>query len=182
MRGVGAHIRRKFIQAAAGNDAFAPWEKRWLDRIGRLYYLNQVRLKHYNPAVGIEEQSKKFCIAQRQLHSAVNPTDATLHGIADRLQAIQWAELLPARRRGQPPWPLLPRVHHVDRHHARQPYLATAKRGPAEDVVTEALRDLARWLYRQLEAEYDHLTSDETIEERIIVHEYMSTEVGRRFG
>ena len=67
-----AHIRRKFIQAAAGNDAFAPWEKRWLDRIGRLYYLNQVRLKHYNPAVGIEEQSKKFCIAQRQLHSAVN--------------------------------------------------------------------------------------------------------------
>ena len=67
-----AHIRRKFIQAAAGNDTFAPWEKRWLDRIGRLYYLNQVRLKHYNPAVGIEEQSKKFCIAQRQLHSAVN--------------------------------------------------------------------------------------------------------------
>ena len=67
-----AHIRCKFIQAAAGNDAFAPWEKRWLDRIGRLYYLNQVRLKHYNPAVGIEEQSKKFCIAQRQLHSAVN--------------------------------------------------------------------------------------------------------------
>ena len=28
----------------------------------------------------------------------------------------------------------------------------------AEEIVTEALRDLARWLYRQLEAEYDHLT------------------------
>ena len=30
--------------------------------------------------------------------------------------------------------------------------------------MTKALRDLARWLYRQLQAEYDHLTSDEAIE------------------
>ena len=67
-----AHIRRKFIQAAAGNDAFALWEKRWLDRIGRLYRLNRFRLKHYNPAVGMKEQSKTFCTAQRQLKSAVN--------------------------------------------------------------------------------------------------------------
>ncbi len=35
--------------------------------------------------------------------------------------------------------------------------------------MTEALRDLARWLYRQLQAEYDHLTSDEAIEEGTIV-------------
>jgi hypothetical protein len=48
--------------------------------------------------------------------------------------------------------------------------------------VTEALRDLARWLYRQLEAEYDHLASDEAIEERIIVNAYTFTEEGRRFG
>jgi hypothetical protein len=52
----------------------------------------------------------------------------------------------------------------------------------AEEVVTEALRDLARWLYRQLQAEYDHLTSDEAIEEGIIVNEYTFTEGGRRFG
>ena len=52
----------------------------------------------------------------------------------------------------------------------------------AEETVTEALRDLARWLYRQLEAEYDHLISDETIEEGIIVNEYTFTESGRRFG
>ena len=48
--------------------------------------------------------------------------------------------------------------------------------------MTEALRDLARWLYRQLEVEYDHLTSDEAIEEGIIVNEYTFTEGGRRFG
>ena len=52
----------------------------------------------------------------------------------------------------------------------------------AEKIVSEALRDLARWLYRQLEAEYDHLTSDEAIEEGIIVYEYTFTEGGRRFG
>ncbi len=42
--------------------------------------------------------------------------------------------------------------------------------------------DLARWHYRQLEAEYDQLASDEAIEERIIVNEYTFTEAGRRFG
>lgn len=52
----------------------------------------------------------------------------------------------------------------------------------AEEIVTEALRDLARWLYCQLQAEYDHLTSDEAIEEGIIVNEYTFTEAGRRFG
>ena len=52
----------------------------------------------------------------------------------------------------------------------------------AEEIVAEALRDLARWLYRQLEAEYDHFTSDEAIEEGIIVNEYTFTEAGRRFG
>ena len=36
--------------------------------------------------------------------------------------------------------------------------------------------------YRQLEAEYDHLTSDETVEEGIIVKQYTFTESGRRFG
>lgn len=52
----------------------------------------------------------------------------------------------------------------------------------AEEVVTEFFRDLSRWLYRQLQAEYDHLTSDEAIEEGMMVNEYTFTEAGRRFG
>lgn len=51
-----------------------------------------------------------------------------------------------------------------------------------EEIVTKALRDLARWLYRQLQVEYDHLTSDKVIEEEIIVNEYTFTEAGRRLG
>ena len=52
----------------------------------------------------------------------------------------------------------------------------------AEDTVTEALRDLARWLYRQLEREYDHLTSDDAVDEAIVANGYTFTEAGRRFG
>ena len=44
-----------------------------------------------------------------------------------------------------------------------------------EEIVTKALRDLARWLYRQLQVEYDDLNSDEVIEEEIIVNEYTLT-------
>ena len=52
----------------------------------------------------------------------------------------------------------------------------------SEDTVTEALRDLARWLYRQLEAEHDHLTSDDAIEDGIIANEYSFTAGGRRLS
>ena len=52
----------------------------------------------------------------------------------------------------------------------------------AESIVTEALRDLARWLYRQLEQEYEYQTADETVDEAIAANAYTFTDVGRRFG
>jgi hypothetical protein len=54
--------------------------------------------------------------------------------------------------------------------------------GDAESIVTDALRDLANWLYRQLEQEYDYLTSDEAVDETLIANDYTFTEEGRRFG
>ena len=51
----------------------------------------------------------------------------------------------------------------------------------AEDTVIEALRDLARWLYRQLEREYDYLSSDEAIDETIVANAYTFTKSGCRF-
>ena len=109
------------------------------------------------------------------------PTDTTLHGIADRLQAIQRRNF----------YQLSAEVSHSGRYYHEftmsvevtrdSPTLQPPTEGAAE-IVTEALRDLARWLYRQLQAEYDHLTSDEAIEEGIIVNDYTFTEGGRRFG
>ena len=52
----------------------------------------------------------------------------------------------------------------------------------AEDTVIEALRDLARWLYRQLEREYEYLTSDAAVDEAIAVNGWTFTAEGRRFG
>lgn len=52
----------------------------------------------------------------------------------------------------------------------------------AEEDVSEALRDLARWLYRRLEGEYEHLTLDEAIDEMLRLNEYSFTADGVRFG
>ncbi|STH66880.1 antirestriction protein [Escherichia coli] len=52
----------------------------------------------------------------------------------------------------------------------------------AEAVVSEALRDLAFWLYRQLENEYDSLTSDAAVDEALLINEYTFTEAGLRAG
>ena len=51
-----------------------------------------------------------------------------------------------------------------------------------EAIVTDALRDLANWLFRQLEQEYEYLTSDEVVDETLVVGGYTFTEEGRRFG
>ena len=109
------------------------------------------------------------------------PTDATLHGIADRLQAIQRRNF----------YQLAAEASHRGRYHHEYTMSVDVTRDSstwqpstedAEEVVLEAIRDLARWLYRQLQTEYDHLTSDEAIEEGIIVNDYTFTETGRRFG
>ena len=52
----------------------------------------------------------------------------------------------------------------------------------AEEAVAEAIRDLARWLYRQLEQEYDYQMSNEVVDEGIVANGYMFTEAGSRFG
>ena len=52
----------------------------------------------------------------------------------------------------------------------------------AGDTVTEALRDLARWLYRQLRQEYEHQTCDAAVDEAIAVNEWTFTADGNRFG
>ena len=52
----------------------------------------------------------------------------------------------------------------------------------AGDTVIEALRDLPRWLYRQLQREYEYLTSDAAVDEAIAANGFTFTEAGRRFG
>lgn len=109
------------------------------------------------------------------------PGDERLAGIADRLQQIQRKNL----------YSLEARMTHRGRYYHEYCMDISVERASdsyqpptpdAEEIVTEALRDLARWLYRQLEREYEYQTSDEVVDESIEANGYTFTEVGRRFG
>lgn len=109
------------------------------------------------------------------------PQDAVLHGIADALQAIQRRNFYQLRAEAS---------HRGHYYHEYCMSISVTRDSPtwqdmtadAEEIVIEALRDLARWLYRQLEREYEYLSSDEAVDETIAANEYTFTETGGRFG
>lgn len=116
----------------------------------------------------------------RMIHEHA-PQDAELHRIADRLFEIQRDNFFQLRAD----------IRHRGRYyHAYSMEISVERDSPvyqdmtaaAEDVVTESLRDLANWLYRQLEGESDHMMSDDYVDEGIAANEYTFTEGGRRFG
>ncbi|WP_192361443.1 antitoxin of toxin-antitoxin stability system [Mesorhizobium mediterraneum] len=109
------------------------------------------------------------------------PKDDELHRLADALQTSQRRNF----------YQLHAAISHRDRYyHEYTMAIAVERDSPtyqdmtadAEEAVTEALRDLARWLYRQLEREYEYLTSDVVVDEAILANEYTFTATGRRFG
>ena len=109
------------------------------------------------------------------------PLDAELHRIADALLAIQRRNFYQLRAEAS---------HRGHYYHEFSMVISVGRdsgtwqdmTADAEEAVTEALRDLARWLYRQLECEYEYQTSDAVIDEAIAANEYTFTEAGRRFG
>jgi len=107
--------------------------------------------------------------------------DTELHRIADALQSVQSRNF----------YQLIADVTHRDRYcHEYSMAIAVHRdsnnwqemTGDAEEDVIEALRDLARWLYRQLEREFEYQTSDAVIDEAIAANGYTFTESGCRFG
>jgi hypothetical protein len=55
----------------------------------------------------------------------------------------------------------------------------------ADDCAKQLIdlsRDFMRWIYRQLEQEYNYQNSDEAVDENINANEYTFTEDGKRFG
>lgn len=112
---------------------------------------------------------------------AYAPQDTALHQLADVLQAVQGRNFY--------------QLHAQARHRGRYYHeycmeIAVERESPfgqdmtsdAEETVIEALRDLARWLYRQLERDYEYQSSDERIDEAIAANAYTFTKSGRRFG
>ncbi|MBW2778173.1 antitoxin of toxin-antitoxin stability system, partial [Escherichia coli] len=105
------------------------------------------------------------------------PQGHELHRIADALQAVQKRNF----------WQLQAEISHRGRYcHPYSMDITVTRNSPtgqamtadAEAAVSEALRDLAFWLYRQLENEYDWLTSDAAVDEALLINEYTFTEAG----
>ena len=109
------------------------------------------------------------------------PMDTDLHEIADALQAIQRRNFYQLRAD----------IRHRGRYtHEYCMEIAVERDSPtmqdmtrdADNIVAEALRELARWLYRQLERDYEYQISDECVDEAIAAKAYTFTDAGRRFG
>lgn len=112
---------------------------------------------------------------------AYAPKDTDLHKIADALQAVQRRNFYQlravTRHRGH--------YYHeycMDVAVERASLTSQDMTDDAEDIVIEAMRDLARWLYRQLERDYEYQTSDVSVDQTIIANAYTFTGTGLRFG
>lgn len=109
------------------------------------------------------------------------PKETWLHMIADQLQTLQQHNFYQLRAD----------IRHRGRYYHEYCMDITVERSAAngqemtadaDEALIELFRDLARWLYRRLEREYDDLNSDEVVDEGIRANEYTFTETGRRFG
>jgi hypothetical protein len=122
-----------------------------------------------------------FAKGARKAIRARAPKDGELHRIADALQTIQRRNFYQLRadanQRGRGCHEYCMTISVERDSPANQQMTADA-----EDTVVELLRDLARWLYRQLEREYEYQTSDDVTDEAILANEYTFTGNGRRFG
>ena len=80
-----SHVRRDFIECAAGQVKLTQWCQGWVELIASLYRLNDERLEHYDP--GVQRQTPAFDAAQGALEDALDGLFAQgareLAGLAD---------------------------------------------------------------------------------------------------
>ena len=65
-----SHVRRDFIEGAAGQVELTHWCRGWIGRIAEIYRLNEARLEHYDP--GVKRQTPSFDAAQGALKEALD--------------------------------------------------------------------------------------------------------------
>ena len=149
-------------------------------------YPRQCRYRHCR---GFWSQGDGACYEGRYSHAsgaaralrAHAPKDTELHRIVDTLQHAQRRNF----------WQLHATFRRIGRYsHANSMEIDVERDSPTwqpiaddtEDVVIEALRDLAHWLYRQLQDAYEAETSDNAVDEALTINEWTFTADGKRFG
>jgi hypothetical protein len=98
------------------------------------------------------------------------PTDERLQGIARGLADLQRAHGYTITARVDQ------RGHYSHEYSTEIQVWQGRNEEPADTetdkAITEALREFMRWIYRQLEAEYEYQTSDEQVDDNIRANEY----------
>lgn len=124
------------------------------------------------------EGTYRYAKGARQAIRQHAPKDTELHRIADALQKIQARYF----------YRLTASMENRDRYcHSRAmtvnvDYFGDDSRSivDAESEITDCMRDLADWIYSQLQKEYEYQTSDECVDENIRINGYEFTEDGER--
>ena len=62
-----AHVRRDFLDAARKHPALEEWTLSWVERIGELYHINNLRCKEFNKKLPIQWQSASFKAQHKKL-------------------------------------------------------------------------------------------------------------------
>jgi hypothetical protein len=109
------------------------------------------------------------------------PKDEKLHAIAAVIEeaGIRWQTVVALDPDTELLVPGASLRHHGSYCHEHTVTIDTADFFEVdEEPFVEACRDLMRWIYKQLEAEYDYLTSDETIDDNIRANEWEFTKDG----
>ena len=65
-----SHMRRDFVECAAGQVRLTDWCQGWIERIASIYRLNEARLAHYDPV--IKRRTPAFDAAQGALKEALD--------------------------------------------------------------------------------------------------------------
>ena len=110
--------------------------------------------------------------ALRQVRSYA-PRDKRLHDLAKRLQDLQISN----RRE------LRASITRHSSNYCHEYTMAISSQGGihgAHEALTEIFREFARWIFQQLQAAYEHDTSDAVVDETLIVNGYEFTEQGKR--
>lgn len=111
---------------------------------------------------------------------AYAPVDKELHRIAEALQSIQRRSFYRLGARITPG-----HLSNFYCHENTMDIKVETRNGDWANADTQAevsacLRDFARWYYRQVEAEYNYLMSDEAVDDAILANEYTFTAEGKR--
>lgn len=106
------------------------------------------------------------------------PQDTELHRIADCLQAAQRKRFYRLRATITPVghyFSMAIDVQEADEIYAEVP-------ANIEDDIKDALTDLAHWLFKRLETEFEYLNADEQVDEAIRANDYSFTENGEFYA